>query len=87
MKKKARKKAKHRRTTRHALRTIPAKRSLGEDHSEAKHSSTPWLRMIPYGMEDEPRTDDYREFFSQRNGRRQPRDVDVYIPEDKKRTR
>jgi hypothetical protein len=45
----------------------------------------PWLRIVPTGLEDEPRAEDFREFFSHRNGRRQPRDLDLYTPEDKSR--
>ena len=43
--------------------------------------------MVSNEMDDEPRAGNVRDFLSRRNGRRQPRDLDLYIPEDKSQTR
>ena len=41
-----------------------------------------WLRMVPTAIEDDLSSDASRGLFSLRNGRRQPRDLELYIPED-----
>jgi hypothetical protein len=87
MKKKARKRGKNRAPARHVVRTIHAKRRRSVKKKRGEPASTPWLRIVPTGSEDEPRAEDFREFFSHRNGRRQPRDLDFFTPEDKSRSR
>ena len=49
--------------------------------------SMPWLRIVPTGIEDELSTDAGRGLSPLRSGRRQPRDLDLYIPEDNSQSR
>ena len=87
MKAKKRKQLKRTRSTRHELRAVHAKRRPRRKTKNSGAASSPWLRMVPTNIEDEPGADVVRGFLSNRNGRRQPRDLDLYIPEDRSRTR
>ena len=87
MKNKNRKGGKHRRTARHGARTAHAKRRRSVKKTKGDRAPAPWLRMVSNEMDDEPRAGNVRDFLSRRNGRRQPRDLDLYIPEDKSQTR
>jgi hypothetical protein len=87
MKKKNHKPSKRRRAARRGARDGQTRQSgrLGKNKSEA--ATPPWLRIVPSTSDDEPRDDDFREFASHRNGRRQPRDLDLYLPEENSRGR
>ncbi len=49
--------------------------------------SMAWLRILPIGIEDDAPAELARGMFSHRNGRRQPRDLDLYIPEENRQSR
>ena len=87
MKRKNRKQGKHPQPAPRAVRTVRAKRRGSAKKNKGERASTAWLRLVPSGIEEEPRADDFREFSSHRNGRRQPRDLDLYIPEDHSKSR
>jgi hypothetical protein len=87
MKRKKRKQGKNRGPARREVRTVRAKRRGSVEKNKGERASTPWLRIVPSGIDDEPRADDFREFSSHRNGRRQPRDLDLYVPEDNSKSR
>jgi len=83
MKKKIGKQGKQRVPARHEVRTVHAKRRRTVKKKKIELVAAPWLRIVPNGREDEPGAEDFREPFSRRNGRRQPRDLDLYTPGDK----
>jgi hypothetical protein len=87
VKKKNRKQRKRRQSAPHKARAIPAKRRETVKKKKIERASTPWLRVLSTGIEDDPRAVVSRELLSQRNGRRRPRDLDLYIPEDSLRSR
>jgi len=87
MKKKKRKVSKRRTHARHEARASDAKRRESVKKKKVEGVSPPWLRIVPSGIEDDPNTDVSRRLFSLRNGRRQPRDLDLYKPEDNLRRR
>jgi len=87
MKKKKRKQRKHRQSARHDARAVPARRRESAKKKKVECASPPWLRIVSSGIEDDSRTDVSGGLFSLRNGGRQPRDLDLYIPEDKTRSR
>jgi hypothetical protein len=89
MKNKIGKQGKQRPPARHETRTVHAKRRriVKKKKKKSEPAVTLWLKMVPTGIEDEPRAEDFREFFSHRNGRRHPRDLDLYTPEEKPRRR
>jgi hypothetical protein len=87
MKKKIGKQGKQRPPARHETRSVHAKQRRSVKKKKSEPAPIPWIKMVPSGVEDEPLSEDFREFFSHRNGRRQPRDLDFYIPEDKSRSR
>jgi hypothetical protein len=87
MKKKTRSSRKRRQTARHVVRTSHPKRRENSKRNRNDTAPAPWLRMMPSETDDEPRAEDFRNFFLPRNGRRQPRDLDLYIPESKSRGR
>ena len=87
MKKKNRKQRKRRQVARHAMRAVQAKRRKSVQKKKVESVSTPWLRIVPSSIEDDPSTDVSGELSSRRNGRRQPRDLDLYIPEHDLRSR
>src|SRR4029077_5850727 len=82
MKKKNRKQRKRRRSARHEVRAVQAKRRKSVQKRKVESASPPWLQIVSSGTEDDTSTNVSRELFSPRNGRRQPRDLDLYIPED-----
>jgi hypothetical protein len=81
MKKKIRTRRKHERPPRREAKAVHAKRRESEKKKKLASTSTPWLRVMPSAIDGDPRTDAGRGLFPLRNGRRQPRDVDLYIPE------
>jgi hypothetical protein len=86
MKKKNRKRDPRRRTAR--LEVLPVhtkRRGAAKKTKKVENASTPWLRVLSSGIDDEPAG--LRESFSRRNGRRQSPDVDLYVPEHKSRSR
>jgi hypothetical protein len=87
MKKKKREQRKRKQFARHQLRVVHAKRRGSMPKKKVERASTPWLRIVPSAIEDDPSTDVSRGLFSLRNGRRQPRDQDLYIREDSSRSR
>ena len=87
MKKKNRKQRKRRQAARREGRAVQAKRRKSVQKKKVESASTPWLRIAPTGIEDDPSSDVSRGLFSDRNGRRQPRDLDLYIPEHDLRNR
>jgi hypothetical protein len=87
MKKKDRKQRKHKQFARHELQAVHAKRRGSVKKKKVKRASPPWLRILSGGIEDDPSENVSRGLFSLRNGRRQPRDQDLYIPEDSSRSR
>jgi hypothetical protein len=87
VKKKNRNQRKRRRPARHEARAAQAKPRKGATKKKVELASTPWLRISPNDIEEDTRTDVSRRLLSQRNGRRQPRDLDLYIPEDNLRSR
>jgi hypothetical protein len=87
MKKKNRSQRKGRKTARPEAKGVRAKRRERAQKQIVMRDSAPWLRIVPTGIEDELSTDAGRGLFSLRNGRRQPRDLDLYIPEDNLQSR
>jgi hypothetical protein len=87
MKKKNRKQRKRRQAARHEVRAVQAKRRKSVQKKKVESMSTPWLRIVPSAIEDDPGTDVSSGVSSNRNGRRQPRDLDLYIPERDLRSR
>src|SRR5258707_12861764 len=87
MKRKNRKQVKHRRPARRQAQSVRANRRRGAKKNKGDRASTPWLRIVPTGIDDEPSAENFREFSSHRNGRRQPRALDLYTPDDKSRNR
>jgi hypothetical protein len=83
MKKKTRSPRKRRQTARHAVRTTSPKRRTNSKRNRSGNAPAPWLRLMSSEIDDELRAEDFRNFFSPRNGRRQPRNMDLYIPEDR----
>jgi hypothetical protein len=66
---------------------VHAKRRESAHGTDVECAPTPWLRIVPTAIEDDPSMDAGRGLFSLRNGRRQPRDLDLYIPEDNSQSR
>jgi hypothetical protein len=87
MKSKNRKLLKHRKTPRHHVQSVPANRRRSVKKNKVERASTPWLRIVPTGIDDEPSAENFREFLSHRNGRSQPQDLDLNTPEDNFRSR
>ena len=87
MNQKKRKQRKRRKSIRHEVRAAHAKRRHSPKPKKIERVSPPWLRMVPTSMEDELSSTTSRGFVSNRNGRRQPRDLDLYIPENNLRSR
>jgi hypothetical protein len=87
VKKKNRNQRKRRRPARHEARAVQAKPRKGATKKKVELASPPWLRISPNDIEEDTRTDVSRRLLSLRNGRRQPRDLDLYIPEDNLRSR
>lgn len=87
MKKKIRRQRKRNQPARHGERAAHAKQRKKRKAEDDEPGLPPWLRILPHGSEDEPSTDVSKGSFSLRNGRRQPRDLDLYIPEDNSRSR
>jgi len=86
MKKKNRKRRKRNQFARHEVRTIHANRRESLKKKKVECASTPWLRIVAPGIEDDPSSDISRGLFSNRNGRRQPQDLDLYMPEGTSRS-
>jgi hypothetical protein len=87
MKKKSLDRCKHGNSTRREVRSAHAKPRQIRKNKKDPSESIAWLRILPLGIEDDPPTDFARGLFSLRNGRRQPRDLDLYIPEENQRSR
>jgi hypothetical protein len=87
MKKKNRKQRKRRQTGRHEDRAVHAKRRAGVEKQNSGSASPPWLRILSTAAEDGQSSDASRGLFSLRNGRRQLRDLDLYIPKDNSQSR
>ena len=87
MKKKKGKHHGHGQTGRHEERTVHAKRHASVERKDVGSASPPWLRILSTDAEDVPSSDVSRGLFSHRNSRRQPRDLDLYIPEDNSQNR
>jgi len=87
MKKKNRRQRKRRQSARRDVRAVHAERRESANKKKVESASPPWLRIVPSSIEDDPRTDVSKGLFSPRNGRRRPRDLDLYIPEEKLRSR
>jgi hypothetical protein len=87
MKKKNRTQRKRRQSARHEIRAVHAKRRGSAQKKKVECASPPWLRIVPSAIEDDPSTNVSRGFFSLRNGKRQTRDLDLYIPESNLRSR
>jgi hypothetical protein len=81
MKKNNRRQRKRRRTPRQEARGARAHPRARAQKQIVMRGSTPWLRILPAGIEDELSADAGRGLLSLRNGRRQPRDLDLYVPE------
>jgi hypothetical protein len=82
MKNKNRRQRKRRRSARRDARSVCSKRRKSAHKNYLEREQSPWLRIVPSGVEDELSTDAGRGLFPLRNGRRQPRDLDFYIPEN-----
>jgi hypothetical protein len=54
---------------------------------KVESASPQWLRILSTRIEDDSSTDVSRGLFTHRNGRRQPRDLDLYTPEHDLRSR
>lgn len=87
MKKIVRRQRKRRRSARHEVRAVHAKRRESAPKKKIERASTPWLRIVPAGTEDDPIPNGSRGIFPLHSGRRQPHDLDLYIPEDDLRNR
>jgi hypothetical protein len=87
MKKKNSKRRMRRHSARHEVRAVHAKRRESLKQRKVEVASTPWLRIVPTAVEDDLSTEVSGGFFSHRNGRRQPRDLDLYAPEHDQRNR
>jgi hypothetical protein len=87
MKKKSLKRQNRNHSARHEARSDHAKRQQPRKKKKDPSASTLWLRILPTGIEDDRPTDFARGLFSDRNGRRQPRDLDLYIPGSNQRIR
>jgi hypothetical protein len=87
MKQKNSKRRKPQRTARRKTRAGYGKRGESRQNARVECVATPWLRMVPAAIEDELSTDISNRFLSPRNGRRQARDLDLYVPEDNFRRR
>jgi hypothetical protein len=87
MKKKDQSQRKRRQSARRELRVVHAKRRGNARKKKVECASPPWLRIVPSAIEDDPTTNVSRELFLLRKGRRQPRDLDLFIPESKLRSR
>ncbi|MGA7796741.1 MAG: hypothetical protein WCA19_27240 [Candidatus Acidiferrales bacterium] len=87
VKNKNRKHRKRRQSARLEGRAVHAKRRGSVRKKKVKRASPPWLRVLSGGIEDDPSTNVSGGLFSLRNGRRQRRDLDLYIPEDNSRSR
>lgn len=87
MKKKNRTQRNRRRSGRHEVRAVHTKSCGRAPKKKIECASTPWLRIVPSGTEDDPISNASRGFFPLRSGKRQPRDLDLYMPEDDLRNR
>jgi hypothetical protein len=82
MKKKNHKQRKQRKSERRLDRSVNTKRSKSSGNKTAESAARPWLRIVASGADEELQDNYPRGSLSHRNGRRQPRDLDLYIPED-----
>jgi hypothetical protein len=82
MKNKNRRQRKRRRSARRDARSASSKRLKCARKNYLERAQSPWLRIVPSAVEDELSTDAGRGLFPPGNGRRQPRDLDFYIPEN-----
>jgi hypothetical protein len=87
VKKKNRKQRKRKKFARHELRAVHAKRRGSVPKKKVERASTPWLRILSAGIEDDPTATVSRGPVSHRNGRRRPRDLDLYISKDNSQSR
>jgi hypothetical protein len=87
MKKRHGRQRKRKQSARHEQRAVNATQRKGVEKTKPERVSTPWLRILPAAIEDDASKEAPRGLFSLRNGRRQPLDMDVYIPEDNPRSR
>jgi hypothetical protein len=76
---------KRRPSARRKVRIFLRKRRETADMDNGAPALTPWLRIVPNGIGDDPSAEVPRGLLTLRNGRRQPRDLDMYIPEGSKR--
>ena len=87
MKKKNGKQRKRRQSARHEVRAVQARLRKNVEKKKVECASTPWLRIVPDRIEDDAGKKAPRGLFALSNGRRQPLDTDVYIPENNLRSR
>ena len=87
MSKKTRKLQRHKRSARRESRSARPARRDRASRNNAASTSTAWLQIAPLVMEEDPAVNSSRGFFLHRNGRRQPADLDLYIPEHDGRIR
>jgi hypothetical protein len=87
MKKKNRKQRKRGQAARHKVGAVHTKRRKSVQEKKIESASPPWLRILSTIIEDDSSTEVSRGLFSHRNGRRQPRDLDLYTPEHDSRRR
>ena len=87
MKSKNRKHVKHRRPARRKVQSIRANLRRDAKKNKVERASTPWLRIVPTGIDDEPIAEKFADYSSHRNGRRQPQDLDLYTPENNSQSR
>jgi hypothetical protein len=81
------KKKKRRQPARREAHAVHAKLRESVKQEEVEPASTAWLRMVPNGVEDDPSANTSRGRLPLRNGKRQPRDLDLYTPEHNPRNR
>jgi hypothetical protein len=81
------KKRKRSQSARRETRAVKAKKRQKVKKEKLETFSPPWLRIVSNGIEGDASSEPSRGFFSQRNGRRRPQDLDLYIPENNSRNR
>jgi hypothetical protein len=81
-KKKTRKLGMQKHSLRREERAVHAKRRGARSANGAEHRVSPWLRILPDGIENDPPMNSGRGFPSQRNGRREPQGLNLSIRED-----
>jgi hypothetical protein len=81
------KKKKHKQSARHEVRAVHRKRRESAPKKNVESATIPWLRMVPSDIEDDPNVNTSRGPSPLRNGKRQPRDLDLYTPEHNLRRR